>query len=89
VDVLQVQEEKPIVILLDGLSGVASTRNGVGGVEFQLNVFRVSVFEDQMQVRGALAESIEMVVVAERNAKICGAFAQLSQEVAKTLALIL
>src|SRR5271156_800525 len=88
VDVLQVKEQKAVVILFDRLSRVPSASDKVGSIELKLDVFRISAFEDEIQARRTLTESVEMIVIAERNAEIGSSFAQFSKEAAKTFALI-
>ncbi len=73
-DVLEVKEESTLVIFFNGLCGVASACDQMSSIKLKLHVFRIGVFEDDIQVRGRLTKTIEMVVVAKRNAKVGRSF---------------
>jgi hypothetical protein len=78
-DVLQVKEQKAVVILFNGLGRVAFARDQVGGIELKPDVLSIGVFENQLQIRRTLAESIEVIVVAERDADIGSSFTLFSE----------
>ena len=60
----------------------------MGSVQLKLHVFRIRLFEDEIQICRILAESVQVVVVAKRDANIGSSFTQFSEEPAKPLALI-
>jgi hypothetical protein len=57
-------------------------------IKLKPNIFRIAVFENEIEIRRTLAESIEVVVVAERDAHIGSSFTQFSEEPAKPFAII-
>src|SRR6267143_1105318 len=74
VHVLKVKEEKTVMILFNGLCGVATARNDMGSVQLKLHVFRIRLFEDEIQICRSLAESVQVVVIAKRDANIRSSF---------------
>jgi hypothetical protein len=51
-DVLQVHEQQVVVVLENRLGGIASARDIVGGVEFEVHVLRIGGIENALEVVG-------------------------------------
>ena len=75
-DVLKVQEEKAVVIFFDRLGRVAPARDEMGSIKLKLDILGIGIFEYAIQIRRTLAESVEVIVITERNAEVRGSFAQ-------------
>jgi hypothetical protein len=88
VHVLEVKKQKAVVILANRLRGITCTSDQVCSIELELHIFRIRALENKVEIGRHLAKRIEVVVVAERNAEISGAFAELCEELAQPLALI-
>src|SRR5260370_12733170 len=71
-------------MLFNRLDRVAAARDEVCRIELELDELRIRVFEDEIQICRALAESVEVIVVAEWNAQVGSSLAQLCLEGAKT-----
>ena len=77
------QEQQAVGIFFDGFHGIAAALEIVGNVEFQLGVARIGGFEDLIDFFGMLAERAHVIVVAERNSEIGGAFAEFGEQLAQ------
>ena len=73
---LKVQEEKAVVIFFNRLGRVAPARDEMGSIKLKLDILGIGMFEDAIQIRRTLAESVEVIVITERNAEVRGSFAQ-------------
>src|SRR5260370_42199725 len=75
-------------MLFNRLDRVAAARAEVCRIELELDELRIRVFEDEIEICRALAESVEVIVVGEWNAQVGSSLAQLCLEGAKTCALV-
>ncbi|MCU1248274.1 MAG: hypothetical protein JWQ49_1303 [Edaphobacter sp.] len=76
VDVFEVNEKKTVRVQFNRLGRIASARDEMSDIQLKPNVFRIAVFENEIEIRRTLAENIEVVVVAERDAHIGSSFTQ-------------
>src|SRR5579883_1783644 len=85
-DILKMEKQEAVAIGLDGLHGIAATLEIVSDIEFQLQIAWIARFEDLRDLLRMLAERTHVIVVAQWNAKVGCALAELAEQSSKLLA---
>src|SRR5206468_5121284 len=83
--VLDVKEQQSIRVLPDRADRIAAALLIMGDIELELDISRVGRLEDLIDLPGAFANRIHVVVVAERDAQVCAAFADFSEQASQPL----
>src|SRR5438067_7955103 len=78
--VLDVKQEEPVVIFLNGRGRIAAACHGMCRIEKQLYVLRIRILHHHIEIRRVLADGVHVVVVDQRHTHARGALAEFRQQ---------
>ena len=82
------QEQQAVVVAVNRLDRIAATLLIVRDVELELDVAGIGRVQDSIHIVGPLAEAVHVIVIAERDADVGRAFADLREHAAQALPVI-
>src|SRR5947207_6495700 len=83
--ILNMQEEQAIRMLLNRLDWISATLEIMGNVELELHVTRIGCGQHALESVRVLAHGSHMIVIAEPDAEVGGALADLRQHSSQAL----